>query len=40
VLVDSGATHNFIDVQLVQGRGVTIDEFEGFSVLVLGDRTI
>jgi len=40
VLVSSGATHNFIDAQLVQRRGLTTTEFEGFLVLVPGDHTI
>lgn len=40
VLVDSGVTHNFIDAQMVQRRGITTEEFEGFSVLVLGDMTM
>lgn len=40
VSVDSGATHNFIDAQMVQRRGITTEEFEGFSILVLGDRTM
>ena len=40
VLVDSGATHSFIDTQLVQRRGIHIADFEGFSVLVLGARTM
>lgn len=40
VLVDSGATHNFIDAQLVQRRGLTMTEFEGFSILVPGDRIL
>lgn len=40
MLVDSGATHNFIDAQLVQRRGLTTAEFEGFTVLVPGDCTI
>ena len=40
VLVDSGATHNFINAQLVQRRGITTKEFEGFSILVPGDRTM
>ena len=38
--MDSGATHNFIDAELVQRRGLTTTEFEGFSVLVLGDRIV
>ena len=40
ILVDSGATHNFIDTQLVQRRGIYIEDFEGFSVLVPGARTM
>lgn len=40
ILVDIGATHNFIDAQMVQRRGITTAEFEGFSVLILGDRTM
>lgn len=40
VLVDSGPTHNFIDAQLVQRRCLTTTKFEGFFVLVPGDRTI
>ena len=40
MLVDSGATHNFIDAQLVRRRGLTTAEFEGFSILVPNDRTI
>lgn len=40
ILIDSGATHNFIDAQFVQRRGIPTDSFDGFSVLVLGDRTM
>ena len=40
VLIDSGATHNFIDAQLVQRRAIPTDAFEGFYVLVPGDRTM
>ena len=40
VLIESGATHNFIDTQIVHRRGIPIDNFEGFSVLVLGARTM
>ena len=40
VLVDSGATHNFIDSQLVQRRGIHMEDFEGFSVLVPRARTM
>ena len=38
ILIDSGATHNFIDAHLVQRREIPTDTFEGFSVLVPGDR--
>jgi hypothetical protein len=34
-LVDSGATHNFIDVSLVARRGLRMEEFEGFHVAVV-----
>ena len=37
-MIDSGATHNFIDAHLVQRREIPTDIFEGFSVLVLGDK--
>ena len=40
VLVDSGATHNFIDTQLVQRGAIPTNAFEGFFVLVSGDRTM
>ena len=40
ILVDSGATHNFIDAQLVQRREIPTDSFEGFFVLVPGDRNM
>ena len=40
ILVDSGATQNFIDAQLVQRRAIPTDAFEGFSVLVPGDRSM
>ena len=40
VLVDSGATHNFIDAQQVQQRGIPTERFYGFSVLVPGPRTM
>ena len=38
VLIDSGATHNFIDAHLVQRREIPTDTFHGFSILVPGDR--
>eukprot|EP00253_Pinus_taeda_P003165 PITA_03165 len=40
VLVDSGATHNFIDAQMVEWRGIQTESFDGFSVLVPGDQTM
>ena len=40
ILVDSGATHNFIDAQMVEWRGIQTASFDGFSVLVPGDQTI
>ena len=39
-MIDSGATHNFIDAHLVQRREIPTDTFEGFYVLVPGDRTM
>ena len=40
ILIESGATHNFIDAHFVQRKGIPIDTFDGFSVLVLGYRTM
>ena len=40
VFIDSGATHNFIDAQLVQRREIPTDDFDGFFVLVPGARTM
>ena len=40
ILIDSGATHKFIDAHLVQKRGIPTDNFEGFFVLVPRDRTM
>ena len=40
VLIDNGATHNFIDAHLVQRRVIPTDTFEGFSFLVPEDRTM
>jgi hypothetical protein len=39
-LVDSGATHNFIDVSLVARRGLHTEEFEGFHVAVADGYTM
>lgn len=40
MLVDSGPTHNFIDAQLVERRGIPTESFDGFSVLVPRDWTM
>ena len=40
VLVDSGATYNFIDAQMVEQRGIQTESFDEFSVLVPGDQTM
>ena len=39
-MIDSGATQKFTDAHLVQRREIPTDTFDGFSVLVLGDRTM
>ena len=38
--MDYGASHNFIDAQLVERRGIPMECFDGFSLLVPGDRTM
>jgi hypothetical protein len=40
VLVDGGASHNFIDASLVERKGITTEAFEGFSVIILGENTL
>ena len=40
ILIDDEATHNFIDSALMAKRGIPIEDFEGFSVLVDGGRTM
>ena len=40
ILIDSRATQNFIDAHIMQRRGIPTDNFDGFSVLVPGDRTM
>jgi hypothetical protein len=40
VLIDGGASHNFIDIAMVERRRLPTVEFEGFLVEVAGDRTI
>ena len=34
VLIDSGASHNFIDASLVDMREIPTEEFEGFTVII------
>ena len=34
MLIDGGATHNFIDRTLVERRGLPKEEFEGFTIVV------
>ena len=38
VLIDGGASHNFIDSTLLQRRHIPTVEFEGFKVEVAGGR--
>jgi hypothetical protein len=40
VLIDGGASHNFIDSALLQRRNIPIVEFEGFKVEVAGGTTM
>lgn len=40
VLIDNGATHNFINTQMVEHRGIQTESFEGFSVRVPRDLTM
>jgi hypothetical protein len=40
VLIDGGASHNFIDSALLQRRHIPTVEFEGFRVEVAGGRTM
>ena len=36
VLIDGGASHNFIDVAWVKKKGIQIESFDGFSVAAAG----
>ena len=36
MLIDGGASHNFIDVAWVKKRDIHIESFDGFSVAVAG----
>jgi hypothetical protein len=40
MLIDGGASHNFIDIAMVERRHLPTVEFEGFLVEVAGGRTI
>jgi hypothetical protein len=40
ILVDGGATHNFIDASLVARRGLHTKEFEGFHIAVADGYTM
>jgi hypothetical protein len=40
VFIDGGASHNFIDVAMVERRHIPIVDFEGFLVEVTGGRTM
>lgn len=40
MLVDNGETHKFLDAQMVDRRGMHTESFEGFSIFLLGDRTM
>ena len=40
VLVDGGASHNFIDASLVERKSITTESFEGFSVIIPGENTL
>ena len=40
VLVDVGATHNFIDSALVERTKVPTDPFEGFTMVIPGNHTM
>ena len=39
-MIDGGVSHNFIDATMVACRGIHTEEFEGFSVIILGDNTM
>jgi len=40
MLIDGGASHNFIDVAMVARRHIPTIDFEGFLVEVAGGRTM
>jgi hypothetical protein len=40
VLVDGGASHNFIDSSLVEQKSISAESFEGFLVVIPGENTL
>jgi hypothetical protein len=40
VLVNGGASHNFIESLLVEQKSIVVDSFGGFSVVILGENTL
>ena len=40
VLVDGGATHNFIDLSLVERRKIPTEPFKGFTMVIPGNHTM
>jgi hypothetical protein len=40
VLVDGGASHNFIDSSLVERKSISAESFGGFSVVIPGENTL
>jgi hypothetical protein len=38
ILIDGGASHNFIDGNMVERRGIPTEEFDGFTVVIPGDH--
>ena len=40
ILVDGGATHNFIDESLVERRKLQAENFDGFTVIIPGNNSM
>ena len=40
ILVYGRATHNFIDEDMVEKRNITIEPFDGFTVVIVGHNTM
>ena len=40
MLIDGGATHNFIDVSWAAKRSIHTEKFEGFTVAVAGNNSM